>query len=59
MFEKGDTVVVKHQREMGECIVVDPHEPTDMMRVGPAPNKPGEPVGFYVRIDSAIGKNQG
>jgi len=59
MFEKGDTVVVKHQPELGECIVVDPHEPTDMLRCGDGPNKPGKPVGFYVRIDTPKAKNQG
>ena len=52
-FRNGDKVIVKHQREMGVCTVVDPHEPTDMLRVG------GEPVGFYVRIDTPKAKNQG
>jgi len=59
MFEQGDTVIVKHQLELGECIVVDPHDPTDMVRVGNGPNKPGKPVVFYVRIDTSKGKAQG
>lgn len=53
-FAKGDKVIVKHQRELGECTVVDPHDPTDMVRVGT-----GKPVGYYVRIDTPKGKNQG
>jgi hypothetical protein len=53
-FAEGDKVIVKHQKEMGECVVVNPHEETDMVRVGT-----GEPVGFYVRIDTAKAKNQG
>jgi len=52
-FKEGDKVVVKHQREMGECIVTNPCEQTDMTRIG------GEPVGFYVRIDTPKAKNQG
>jgi len=59
MFNKGDTVIVKHQTELGECIVVDPHDPTDMVRVGNGPSKPGKPVVFYVRIDTPKGKAQG
>jgi len=59
MFEKGDTVVVKHQPELGECIVVDPHDETDMVRVGNGPKQPGKPVGYYVRIDTPKGKWQG
>lgn len=53
-FNEGDKVVVKHQREMGECIVVNPYDETDMTRVGT-----GDPVGFYVRIDTPKTKNQG
>lgn len=55
MFEKGDKVIVKHQREMGVCIVVNPFDPTDMVRVG----RNGKPVGHYVRIDTPKGKSQG
>lgn len=53
MFKKGDPVTVKHQREMGPCTVVNPMDPTDMTRIG------GEPVGYYVRIDTPKAKNQG
>jgi len=59
MFNKGDTVIIKHQPELGKCIVVDPHDPTDMVRVGNGPTQPGKPVGFYVRIDSPKGESQG
>lgn len=43
-FNKGDTVVVKHQRELGEFIVTNPKDETDIKRIG------GDPVGHYVRI---------
>lgn len=53
-FQIGDEVIVKHQREMGVCKVVNPCDPTDMVRVGT-----GKPVGHYVRIDTPKAKNQG
>lgn len=53
-FRKGQKVIVKHQREMGVCVVVKGKDPTDMVRVGT-----GEPVGHYVRIDTPKGKYQG
>lgn len=59
MINKGDKVIVKHQLELGKCVVVDPHDPTDIVRVGNGPNKQGKPVGFYVRIDTPKGKAQG
>jgi len=49
----GDRVIVKHQQEMGECIVVNPNEQTLMKTIS------GELVGFYVRIDTPKLKNQG
>lgn len=54
MFEIDDKVIVKHQREVGVCTVVNPHDPTDMTFVGT-----GEPVGYYVRIDTPKAKDQG
>jgi len=53
-FEVGDDVIIKHQPELGECIVVDPHDETDMTLVGS-----GKPVGYYVRIDTPKNKDQG
>ena len=43
-LKEGDTVIVKHQRELGEFIVTNPCDKTDIKRIG------GEPVGHYVRI---------
>lgn len=43
-FKEGDSVVVKHQRELGEFTVTNPRDETDTKRIG------GEPVGHYVRI---------
>lgn len=43
-FAEGDKVVVKHQRELGELVVTNPMDKTDIKRIG------GEPVGHYVRI---------
>lgn len=55
-FAKGDRVLVRHQLDLGVCVVTDPHEPTDMKR----PTKDGEvPVGHYVRIDSPKTKKKG
>ena len=62
MFNEGDKVIVKHQREMGECVVVDPHEETDMkIPVGQLADGTIEhkEVGFYVRVDTPKAKNQG
>jgi len=54
MLSKGDKVIVKHQKELGECVVVDPHDVTDMTEVGS-----GKPIGYYVRIDTPKGNNLG
>jgi hypothetical protein len=53
-FAEGDKVIVKHQKEMGECVVVNPYDETDMVRVGT-----GKPVGFYVSINTPKAKEQG
>lgn len=53
-FEEGDKVIIKHQPELGECIVVNPRDESDMVLVGS-----GKPVGYYVRIDTTKDKNQG
>jgi hypothetical protein len=54
-FSKGDKVIIKHQRDIGVCTVTNPYKPTDLVRVGS-----GEPVGFYVVIDTHKGgKNLG
>jgi len=59
-FRKGSKVVIKHQRELGVCVVVNGYDKTDMVRVGPNPQTPGEPVGHYVRVDVPNGrKNEG
>lgn len=53
-FAVGDRVLVRHQLDLGVCVVTDPHEPTDMKR----PTRDGEvAVGHYVRIDA--GKRKG
>ena len=43
-FNKGDSVIVKHQKELGVLTVNDPCDKTDTKRIG------GEPVGYYVRV---------
>lgn len=53
-ISNGDKVIIKHQPELGECIVVNPHDKTDMLLVGS-----GKPVGYYVRVDTPNDKNQG
>jgi len=49
----GERVIIKHQRDMGVCFVVNSHDPTDMTRIG------GQPVGYYVRIDCDTKRNLG
>lgn len=52
-FKEGDKVIIKHQKEVGVCTVTNGHDETSMIHIG------GEPVGFYVRVDSSKGKNLG
>lgn len=56
MFNKGDKVLVRHQPDLGVCVVADPHEPTDMMMITATGMVP---VGHYVRIDAGKKKNLG
>lgn len=49
-FRIGDTVEVKHDKALGHCKVVNNFDPTDIKRVG------GEPVSFYVRIETKDGE---
>ena len=51
-FRLGERVIVKSQVELGECVVVNPYDPTEILRVGDGPDILGKPVGHYVRIDS-------
>ena len=62
LIEKGDKVFIKHQRELGKCTVVNPHEPTDIelpvaqLADGTVVHKAVE---YYVRVDTPKAKNQG
>jgi hypothetical protein len=48
-FAKGDRVLVRHQLDLGVCVVSNPCDPTDAKMI----TAKGEvPVGHYVRIDS-------
>ena len=43
-FNIDDKVIIKHQRELGICTVVNPRDPTNA-------HPPGrDPVGYYVRV---------
>lgn len=54
LFNINDKVVIKHQRDLGECVVVNPYKPTDMLAV-----VTGKPIEYYVVIDTPKAKNQG
>lgn len=53
-FKAGDQVIIKHQRNLGVCEVLDPCEPTNATFFR---GKDLVPVGFYVRIKN--GKKKG
>lgn len=58
MFKKGDSVIVKHDRKLGICVVTKAKEKTDMTVVSldDNGNVVHAPVEYYVRIDTPDGK---
>jgi len=60
MVWQGSKVIIKHQRELGECTVID-NEITDMLTiVGQDQNGDiiHEPVKYYVVVDTPKAKSQ-
>ena len=52
-FSIGDKVTIKHQPEIGECIVINAYDQSDMIMVG------GRAVEYYVRIENDKIKDAG
>ena len=52
-FSIGDKVIIKHQPEIGECIVTNAYDRIDMIMVG------GKPVEYYTRIENDKIKDAG
>jgi len=49
-FTIGDIVLVKHDTALGNCEVVNPCDPTNMVLIT------GKAVGYYVRVKDSTGE---